>query len=210
MTWKQTLKAVVVAGLWVEASFAAKQEAAPSVTLLVRFCDEAGLSDAEFGRFRDKAASILEGAGIASNWFHCSFGNSSANPPECRGEVNADEVVVLLRSRSPKGREEALGMSLLTEKGTGVHAHLYFTRVRELAARFGIDALSLLSFAAVHEICHLLTGPIHYPWGIMQASWSHKQVEGLINGGILFTQPHARKLQAGLAARTGQVLAASK
>jgi hypothetical protein len=55
-----------------------------------------------------------------------------------------------------------------------------------------------------------LTGPSHCLRGIMQANWSHQQVEGLINGGILFTQPHARKLQTGLAARSGQVMAASK
>lgn len=208
MTWKRTTIAAVVAALGVDAAFAEKHEEVPAATLLVRVYDEVGLGASEFEQFRNVAARLLKTAGIASIWVHCRAADGASNPAGCREFLRGHELVVRLSPRAPRGSSLAMGVSLSTATGTGAYATLYHSSVKGLAEGYRASYIDILALAAVHEIGHLLGGPAHYPWGIMQTNWTDRQVSEFLRGGMLFSQPHARRLRANLARRSGQILAA--
>ena len=188
----------------------AAQAASSGNVLQIRFCDEVGLPAAEFAKFRDDFSGVMSKAGIESAWVYCSVNNPAENPAGCREPLKSTEVVVRLRAKASKDRDQSLGVSLALKDGSGVHTSLHLEQIVGLAERAKVDSIHLLALIALHEVGHLLMGPDHFPLGIMQPHWGQKQVDETLRRDLFFTQPQAIKLQASLGARAARLLAQSK
>lgn len=178
--------------------------------LRIRFCDEVGLPAEEFARFRDEVSGVMGKAGAESVWVYCPVNNPAENPAGCQEPLKPTEVVVRLRAKAGRDREQSLGVSAATKDGTGVHASLHFEQIRNLAGRAKVHSTHLLALIALHELGHLLMGPGHFPLGIMQPHWGIRQVEETLRRDLFFTEPQARKVQANLGARAALLIAASR
>jgi len=187
----------------------AAQAAPAGNALQIRFCDEVVLPAAEFAKFRDEVSGVMSKAGVESAWVYCSISNPAENPAGCREPLKPTEVVVRLRAKASKDRDQSLGVSIALKDGSGVHTSLHFEQIAGLAERAKVDATHLLALIALHEVGHLLMGPDHFPLGIMQPNWGCRQVDETLRRDLFFTQPQARKLQASLSARAVRLLAQS-
>lgn len=187
----------------------AVQAAPPEPALRIRFCDEVGLPETEFSKFRDEVAAALSKANVEANWVYCSVKNPAGNPAGCREALKPEEIVVRLLAKANKDRDQALGVSMAMKNGTGVHSSLHFAQIVSLAERARVEPIRVLALIALHEMGHLLMGPNHYPVGIMQSHWNERQLDETLRGDLFFTQPQAAKLQSSLVARSAPPVTAS-
>jgi hypothetical protein len=148
-------------------------------------------------------------AGVESTWVYCSVSDPAENPAGCREPLKPTEVVVRLRAKAGKDRDQSLGVSIALKDGSGVHTSLHFEQIAGLAGRAKVDSTHFLALIALHELGHLLMGPGHFPLGIMQPNWGCRQVDETLRRDLFFTQPQARKLQASLSARAARLFVKS-
>ena len=188
----------------------AAQAAPAGNALQIRFCDEVGLPAAELAKFRDEVSGVMSKAGVESAWVYCSISNPAENPAGCREPLKPTEVVVRLRAKASKDRDQSLGVSIALKDGSGVHTSLHFEQIAGLAERAKVDSTHLVALIALHEVGHLLMGPDHFPLGIMQPNWGCRQVDETLRRDLFFTEPQARKLQASLNARAARLVASAK
>lgn len=180
------------------------QSTSTEPALQIRFCDEVALADVDFARLRDLVSATLGKAGVGSVWLYCSVSNPGANPVGCREALKPTEVVLRLRPQGQGRHAQALGVSVAPKDGTGVHAHIHFAQIQNLAARARADLPAILAITTLHEIGHLLMGPAHYPAGIMQSHWTEGRVAEVIRHGLFFQEFQSRTLRVNLAARASR------
>jgi hypothetical protein len=192
-------------------SWTGANQAAPLPALTIRFIDNVGIGTAAFADFRDQAAAALRTAGIESVWVHCPAAPFSTKNESCDAAPLDTDVLLTLLPESSCGEREAMGSAFPGDRGKGVLARLYFSKIDRTARRSGVPVNHLMALAAVHEIGHLLAGREHDMAGLMQAHWSEREIHCLLTrGGLKFKQWTAKRLQEGMAARSNQMRAEAK
>ena len=151
--------------------------------ITVRVYDYTGLSAARWAETADLAGRVMEKAGHQVTWLTCG-GTGLAVQPEALCATALGDSDYVLRLVSGDGTQEHGGKqrlaSALLDHASGGYATLLTGAIRAHAAYLGVSSNILLSYAAAHELMHLIHGPAHASSGLMKASWTRKDAEDIM------------------------------
>jgi hypothetical protein len=166
---------------------------AQTSALQVQVYDYTGLSPAAFHEFTARTQQILASSGISLEVDACAKGAAS-----CDSHTGSSRQVVLRviadTSKSMKNVSwEKLGMSVADHDG-GTYATVFLKPVEEKASDANLPRIVVLSYAAAHEIGHLLLGDAHCPQGLMKALWNMNDFQAMAQNNLHFSHEQAREL----------------
>jgi hypothetical protein len=172
----------------------------PFVTVLVY--NYANVSDRNLGAAEVRAARSFSAAGIDVSWVECPVSvEDSARFRACEQALDRHPVFLSIIpdhmaariARPPKGSEDTLGMA------SGLHAFVFYERIREWAGRWGLEESVILGHTLAHELGHLLLGEhSHTATGVMRPVMERQDLS-LQSGQFLFLPKQASKLRAVMA-----------
>ncbi len=175
----------------------AKSLSAPPAALQVQVYDYTGLSPAALHAFVMQTQEILNDAGISVEVDACARG--VATPCEGRRGSFRQVVVRLVAGtarNSNRGRWQHLGQSIATRDG-GTYATVFSELAEEKAAETNLPRILVLSYAAAHEVGHLLLGDdAHTPRGLMKAQWEPDDFRAMAQNRFHFSAEQARDLKS--------------
>jgi hypothetical protein len=186
----------------------AKSVSAQAAALQVQVYDYAGLSPAALHALITRTQEILTGAGISVEVDACARGVSTP----CEGRRGSfRQVVIRVVAEAPRNNKEArwqhLGQSIATHDG-GTYASVFLNLAEEEAAETNLPRMLVLSYAAAHEVGHLLLGDdAHTPQGLMKADWETDDFRAMAQNRFRFSPEQTRELKrrygAGRSAEAG-------
>jgi hypothetical protein len=167
-----------------------------AAALQVQVYDYTGLNPSALYGFIDSTQAILTGAGISVEVDACPRGVST--PCESlRGSFR--QVVIRVVAGAPRNNQEArwqhLGQSIAAHDG-GTYASVFLNLAEEEAAETNLPRILVLSYAAAHEVGHLLLGDeAHTPQGLMKADWETDDFRAMAQNRFRFSPEQARELK---------------
>ncbi len=173
----------------------AKSVSAQAAALQVQVYDYAGLSPAALHAFIIQTQEILTGAGISVEVDACARGVSRP----CEGRRGSFRQVVVRVVAGPpidssRARRQHLGQSIATHDG-GTYASVFLELAEEEAAVANLPRILVLSYAAAHEVGHLLLGDeAHTPQGLMKADWEADDFRAMAQNRFHFSAEQSREL----------------
>jgi hypothetical protein len=174
----------------------ANQVSAQTAALQVQVYDYASLKPAVLREFIGRTQAILVGAGVSVQVDAC--GN---NPVEiCGSQAAGSSKWVVIRvvagaSKSTKNvRHPPLGLSFAGHGG-GTYASVFLQPVKDEADEASLPWVIVLSYAAAHEIGHLLLGDqAHTSRGLMKANWNTNDFLAMAQNHFHFSEEQTREL----------------
>jgi hypothetical protein len=140
--------------------------------LPVKLFNDAAVGDDVLHRAKEQAAWLLKSVCVDLAWVPCLV-VSRSNLTPCQAPVRAMELHILSSPATNDFREDTLGIAM-PHLGSGDHAGVFLSRVRQTAARNTgiIEVPDLLGYVMAHEIGHLLLhSTTHSSEGIMRAEY---------------------------------------
>ena len=140
--------------------------------LAVKLFNDAAVGDDVLHRAKEEAAWLLKSVCVDLTWVPCVV-VSRSNLTPCQAPVRAIELHVLLSPGTKDFGDDTLGIAM-PHLGSGDHAGVFLSRVRQTAARNTgiIDVSELLGYVMAHEIGHLLLySSTHSSAGVMRADF---------------------------------------
>jgi hypothetical protein len=167
-----------------------------AAALQVQVYDYTGLSPAALHAFITGTQEILTGAGISVEVDACPRGVST--PCESR-RGSFRQVVIRVIAGAPRENRETrwqhLGQSIATHDG-GTYASVFLNLAEEEAAETNLPRMLVLSYAAAHEVGHLLLGDqAHTPQGLMKADWESDAFRAIAQNRFRFSPEQTRELK---------------
>jgi hypothetical protein len=188
----------------------------PGVFLTVAVHNQAGVPANTLAEAERTASSIFKQAGVDVDWVNCDLPAEEGQlASSCRVAEFPTHLQLSIVGRSKNLRESVLGISFLSEDGSGCYSDVFFEPVEELHERFNVNLGPLLGDVVAHEIAHLLLGTnAHSDTGIMRPHWSEQDLVNANKGHLLFTpaqgQTMRKKVSLGLSQNdSGLVVARS-
>jgi hypothetical protein len=138
----------------------------------IKLFNDAAIGTDVLHRAKEEAAWLLKLACVVPIWVPCLV-VSVSNPTPCPLPVRAIELHILSSPAANDFGEDTMGIAM-PHLGSGDHAAVFLSRVRETAARnVGIiDISDLLGYVMAHEIGHLLLhSTSHSSEGLMRAEF---------------------------------------
>jgi hypothetical protein len=166
----------------------------------VQVYDYANLDPASLEQFLSSMKDVLTGTGMSVQVRLCR-GNGAL--PNCVSGMS-EALIVRISEGFAKTTKNAgrapLGKAYCTATG-GSLALVYLGPVRQQARAADVPWLLVLSYAAAHEIGHLLLGAqAHRPRGLMKASWDRDDFRAMSQNHLHFTREQVRTLATQYAA----------
>lgn len=180
----------------------------PEGRLTIRLYNYAKVSQATLRRAAEKARSIYEQAGIATEWMECRLSPSDpVKNPACK--LYPGPAVLQLRILNRRMAEGApvkgnvFGYALPAREGEFSNvASVFFHRVGRLAAQTGTAEDVILGHMLAHEAGHLLLGfNSHSKRGLMHIPWRDDDLKRAEIGGLTFLPKQARAMRKDSAKR---------
>ena len=173
----------------------AGQPAAQTAGVEVQVYDYASLQPSTFKKFAQGTLEILSGTGISIKVVLCERTTADS----CGSTDNRHKLVLRLAPGSAKKMKNAfyspLGCSLADHSG-GKYASLFLETIKDQASDANVPWLTVLDYAAAHEIGHLLLGDqAHTPRGIMKARWDWHDYMDMYQGRLKFSDEQIRQLR---------------
>lgn len=171
-----------------------KPASAQGPALQVQVYDYAGLKPKALHEFVYRTQEILVHTGLSVEVVACQEDASA-----CRGEVGSPAQVAVRvlagEAKSMKNvRRPPLGQSFADASGGGL-ASVFLSRVQDAADEAGVPWTIVLSYAAAHEIGHLLLGKdAHTPAGLMRANWDRSDFQAMYQLCLHFSDEQTRQL----------------
>ncbi len=183
--------------LFLTLSSGAKSVSAQAAALQVQVYDYTSLSPAALHEFITRTEEILTSGGISVEVDACARGVST--PCESR-RGSFRQLVIRVVAGAPGNNEEArwqhLGQSIATHDG-GTYASVYLKLAEEEAAETNLPRILVLSYAAAHEVGHLLLGDeAHTPQGLMKADWEAEDFRAMAQNRFHFSAEQTRELRS--------------
>jgi hypothetical protein len=174
----------------------AKGLSTQAAALQVQVYDYTGLSPAALHTFITRTREILTGAGISVEVDACP--REVSTPCESR-RGSFRQVVIRVVAGAPRNSNEArwqhLGQSIATHDG-GTYATVFLKLAEEEAAETNLPRILILSYAAAHEVGHLLLGDeAHTPQGLMKADWEADDFRAMAQNRFHFSAEQTRELK---------------
>jgi hypothetical protein len=169
---------------------------AQAAALQVQVYDYTGLSPGALRQFITRTQEILTSAGISVEVDACARGVSTACESR-RGSFR--QVVIRVVPGAPRKsndpRWQHLGQSIATHDG-GTYASVFLKLAEEKAAETNLPRMLVLSYAAAHEVGHLLLGDeAHTPQGLMKADWETGDFQAMAQNRFRFSPEQTRELK---------------
>jgi hypothetical protein len=165
--------------------------------LQVQVYDYTGLPPAALRELTRQTQEILTGAGLSVEVDACARGVSTP----CEGRRGSfRQVVVRVVAGAPRNsnrdRWQHLGQSIATRDG-GTYATVFSELAEEKAAETNLPRILVLSYAAAHEVGHLLLGDgAHTPQGLMKAEWEPDDFRAMAQNRFHFSAEQVRDLKS--------------
>jgi hypothetical protein len=163
--------------------------------LPVKLFNDAAVRDAALHRAKEEAAWRLKWVCVGPAWVPCPVvGRSNLTP--CQAPVGAIELHILSSPATNDFSEDAMGIAM-PNLGSGNHAGVFLSRVRQTAARSAgiIDASDLLGYVMAHEIGHLLLHSTrHSDEGLMRADFRPADLKKAGQRQLKFTAEQAEAI----------------
>jgi len=177
------------------AGTASAQTTPVAVQVYVQVQDQAGLQPAALHEFVRRTGSILVGAGLSIQVKVCNRSVEVSCETQTGSARRLVIRVVAAEAKTMRGvRGFRLGTSFADHEG-GTYATVFLSPVRDQAARQNFSWVTILAYAAAHEIGHLLLGnQAHTPRGLMKAKWGREDYEGMSQNRCLFSDEQVRDL----------------
>ncbi|MCP5119204.1 MAG: hypothetical protein GY953_51035 [bacterium] len=180
-------------------------EGLPPVELRVLVYNYAEAPAALVGKAEEVASKIFREADVAATWEICA--GPGTRERGCSTSSNLATVYLRLLPQAMTKRvrkgELQFGFAPLPAGGSpGVHAYVYFNRVKELAEQHLVIVPQLLGQIMAHEIGHLLLGSNnHTRQGLMRAQWTGDKLKEANVRLAYFSRKQAARARASVAAR---------
>jgi hypothetical protein len=174
----------------------AKIVSAQAAALQVQVYDYTGFRPAALTELVTRTQKILTGAGISVEVDACPIGVSTP----CEGRLGSlRQVELRVIAKAPKDDKNArwreLGRSIATHDG-GTFATVYLDLVEDEASEIDLPRIVVLSYAAAHEVGHLLLGAdAHTSEGLMKAHWKTEDLQAMAQNRFHFTPEQAQQLK---------------
>jgi hypothetical protein len=171
----------------------------PAYTLTVAVFNDARVPPTVLARAQETASYIFAKSGIQIHWMLC--GREDESPEErsaCSQPKFPEHLDVHIVGGCSHLPSSVFGISYLSPEGIGSQADVFYAKIaafRQSPAELSI----LLGYAMAHELGHLLLGTnSHSPTGLMRADWRTKDLTGMAQGGLGFSEEQARTMKAKL------------
>jgi hypothetical protein len=146
-------------------------------------------------RAKGEAAWLLNSVCVDLTWVQCLV-VSRSNLTHCQAPVHAIELHILSSPATNDFSEDTMGIAM-PHFGSGDHAGVFFSRVRETAARNAatIDVSDLLGSVMAHEIGHvLLHSTAHSSEGLMRKEFRPGDLKKAGQRQLKFTSEQAEAI----------------
>ena len=162
----------------------------------VQVYDYAGLEPSTLQKIVQDTAAILRGTGISINV--ALYEKTAAG--SCESPDNRKKLVLRVEPGSAKKMNNPLyrplGQSFADHRG-GKYASVFLESIQDEASKAGIPWLTVLDYAAVHEIGHLLLGSqASTRRGIMKERWDRNDYVDMSQGRLHFSDEQVRQLRS--------------
>ncbi len=164
---------------------------AQDTAIQVQVYDYAGLTPAVLREFVTLTESILTNAGLSIHVKPCERNVEASCEIQTRG---ARRLVIRVVAKTMRNVRGPLGLSFADHEG-GTYASVFLAPVRHEAAEQDFPWVTILAYAAAHEIGHLLLGnQAHTPWGLMKAKWDREDYKGMNQHRCIFNSEQILQL----------------
>lgn len=180
--------------------------------LQIRLFNLAGVPEGSLIRAEAEAGRVLKQAAIGVRWvagdsqdrlsLRLDFSRNQFSGGGCNEPLPGQEVLVQLLPRSPRGiSPEKLGFSVPCAR-FGIQSTIFVDHCR-LSAQRTVDLSTVLAYAIVHELGHvLMRSSEHTPSGLMRARWNARDWVAAASGRIGISSEEADRVRAELLKRT--------
>jgi hypothetical protein len=148
-----------------------------------------------------EASRIFRQSGLELHWLNCPLPSAA---PESRADCATADFPRHLQLRIAKHslnlNEFTMGISYLSEDGTGCYADLFYDRTQLIHEISQVSAATILGHGIAHELGHLLLGTnSHAPTGLMRARWQPADLASASQGRLLFSPLESQQMRNKLA-----------
>lgn len=171
----------------------------PGFAVTVALFNDARVPSAVLAGAQETTSYIFSKSGIDINWMLCGREDES---PEERNACSQSEfpahLDVHIVSACPRLPTSVFGISYLSPEGIGSQADVFYIRIAAFR-QSPAEMPTLLGYAMAHELGHLLLGTSsHSPTGLMRADWRTRDLTGMAQGGLVFSNEQAQRMKAKL------------
>jgi hypothetical protein len=170
---------------------------AQTVALQVQVYDYAGLNPAALHELLTHTRQILTNTGVAVEVNLCGR-VASATCESLNGSSRRVVIRVVPTGSATNGRSsrwQPLGQSIADHDG-GTYASIFLQPAEEKASEANLSPIDVLSYAATHEVGHLLLGDqAHTARGLMKAHWEAVDFQAMALNRLYFIPEQARALR---------------
>jgi hypothetical protein len=147
-----------------------------------------------------EASHVFGKAGIGVEWVNCQASSEEALVGEesrsCGETVYPEHLHLRIVKRSVGLSPEVMGISFLSEDGSGSQADLFYEGIDGLRQKSEASLASILGLVASHEIGHLLLGThSHAPHGIMRAVWGKDELISVSRRALFFSEKESTRMR---------------
>ena len=162
----------------------------------VQVYDYAGLEPSTLQKFVRGTQEILSSTGISIHVVLCERTTAGS----CESLDTREKLLLRVVPGSAKKTNNAfyspLGQSFVDHRG-GKYGSLFLESIQDQASKANVPWLTVLDYAAVHEIGHLLLGDrAHTPRGIMKEHWDLNDYADMYQGWFHFSDEQIRQLRS--------------
>lgn len=148
---------------------------------------------------QEAASYVFAKSGIDIRWMLC--GREDESPEErsaCSQPKFPEHLDMHIVSGCPRLPTSVFGISYLSPEGIGSQADVFYAKIAAFR-QSPAELSTLLGYAMAHELGHLLLGTnSHSPTGLMRADWRTKDLTGMAQGGLGFSDEQAQTMKAKL------------
>jgi hypothetical protein len=188
-------RAVLLSILFLRLTSVAERAPAPAAALQVQVYNYTDLSTEDLNQFVVRTQEILTRAGVSVEVDACPRGGTT--PCESRRGSFRQVVIRVVAEGPPKNKSlrwQHLGQSIADRSG-GAYATVYLKLAEEEAAEAELPRILVLSYAATHEVGHLLLGnDSHASEGLMKARWIDKDFQAMAQNRFHFSTGQSQEL----------------
>jgi hypothetical protein len=170
--------------------------------LPVKLFNDAAVRHDVLNRAKELAVWLLKSVCVDLTWAPCQV-VSRSNLTPCLAPVRAIELHILSLPATNDSTEDGLGIAM-PHLGSGDHAGVFFSRVRQTAARNPgiVDVSDLLGYVMAHEIGHvMLHSTTHSSEGLMRAEFRPEDLKKVGQRQLQFTPEQSEAIHRNAAAR---------
>jgi hypothetical protein len=151
----------------------------------------------------EEASRVFREAGIDVEWVNCQAVPEETMRVEksrnCGESIFPEHLQLRIVKRSVGLSPKVMGISFLSEDGSGCQADVFYERIEGLRRESNASLASILGDVASHEIGHLLLGTnSHASRGIMRAVWGRDELASVTQRALIFSEKESAQMKARL------------